>query len=198
MSTSCPLGDVLTADRKVVGVESGTKSYAFNAELCGLIYTKHPDLLHRIREQRRTTGFTPNVATVKYLDKLLPQTKDQFHDRNRAIFETTKQLGAACLAVEKPDIFVVSHPAKLGIHAVGTPVFFLQCTGPLDQFELAGQFWDHPAVRQHCALGQSFGFDETRILPDAHYPAVRIAGGANVDRPALAAAFQKQLETLRT
>ncbi len=40
---------------------------------------------------------------------------------------------------------------------------------------------------------RSFGFDKTRILPDAIFPSVRIAGGANRPSDELLGAFQDVL-----
>jgi hypothetical protein len=49
--------------------------------------------------------------------------------------------------------------------------------------------WDHPIIREYARLGQSFGFDETRIVIDENVNAIRIAGGATTDTEALGAAL---------
>ncbi len=202
LSTGLPLGDVLAAHPHVVAVESGTKSYTFNQELCGFVYGKNAETIRRVREYRRTTGSTPNVAAIDRIQELLPDSRDTFHRRNRAIFAHTAQLAIAAFGAGSTE-YVVSHPA-LPTHSNAelaaqsfpdglTPVFFLQCVGNNDQFDATEQLWQHPVIQDECELGQSFGFDKTRILPDAHYPCIRIAGGATTDTDKLGRAFQEAL-----
>ena len=203
LSTAEPLAEHLDEDARVVAVESGTKSYAFNNELLGILYTKHPQLLQELRERRRTTGITPNVAAIERISSCLPE-KESFHTRNRAIFRATAQIAiAACEATADSCEAFVSHPIlrshpnhKLAAQRLqygSSPVFFIHAFGKTDQFELTEKLWEHPTIRETCELGQSFGFNKTRILPDANYPAVRVSGGARSEGQQIGTAFAEVL-----
>ena len=200
LSTAMDIGRLVCAERKVVVVESGTKSYTFNNELCGIIHTKHQGLLENLQKRRRMLGFGPNVAGVEKIAELLPDSLEEFDVRNNQIFSATADIATACQSVEKPrGAYVTCHPTlqaarALLRHAV-SPVLYLQCTGGIDQFELTEQLWSNPVIQEQAQLGQSFGFDHVRILPDANFPAVRIAGGASTT-PELVSAVRETLSTL--
>lgn len=190
LPTTYPLAERLAQDPKLVVVESGTKAYTLNKELSGLIYCSNPTSLEELRRTRREFGATPSVAAVDNIHALLPESAADFNGRNRQIFETTEIL-AECLrdAVGHSAEYIIGHPA-LGAPDCGdcnqligpaSPVLFISCGGELDQFGLTRKLWENPTVREYSVLGQSFGFDDTRILPDSKAPFVRIAGGANTD-----------------
>lgn len=190
--------------RQVLIVESATKSYAFNSELAGVVYSKNEELLTKFKDKRRTDGFGPNIAAVEKLEHLLPDSRKTFDDRNIKIFKNSRALAIAAFAAQGDGRkFVVSHPAipdhpnhdrLRDIPHGGSPVFYIHSTGSSDQFEIAEQLWNSKKVRDHAVLGQSFGFDETRILPNATCPVVRIAAGAETNVSALGCAIKRALE----
>lgn len=202
LSTALPLGEMLDEDDRVLVVESGTKSYTLNNELSGFVYGAMPSLMKRILEYRRTVGVMPGLGSLERIDSLLPASREAFDERNGHLYEVTGKLAVALFEAEQAGAdFIVSHPS-LATHANHelaatrysdgtTPVFFLQCTGEASQFDLADRLWSHPIVRQYADLGQSFGFDKTRILPDERYPAVRVAGGAYSDTELLGPALKE-------
>lgn len=201
LSTALPLGEQLTDDERVLVVESGTKAYTFNTELSGLIYGKNSQLLRAVRQYRRTTGIMPGLASLDRIQTLLPETREAFDERNRRLFAVTGALALSMFEAEQAGAdFIVSHPV-LPTHENqklvsknfpdgATPLLYLQCTGESDQFSLAQRLRDNPIVRKHADLGQSFGFDRTRILPDEYCPTVRISGGAYTDTDELGPALR--------
>ena len=96
-----------------------------------------------------------------------------------------------------------NHPdqeyANLKYPGGASPVFFIQITDQkhLDQFKLVDRLWQNPVIRQYCRLGQSFGFDQTRLWPDQSYPAFRVAGGTENEEEVrkLAEAFKESLHS---
>lgn len=184
--TALPLGDVLRVHLNTLVVESGTKFYSLNTELSGMIYTYDEELIRELGVRRRVGSILSPSAT-QTLDEVL-LSREEFHARNRRILINTLTLARACLDAESAA-FVTSHPnlpnhpnqeyVNLKYPDGVSPVFFIQVTDSqhLDQFRLTDKLWQNPVIRQYCRLGQSFGFDHTRIWPDPNYPAIRIAGG---------------------
>ena len=205
LSTGCDVTGIVGEDRKLLVIESGTKSYAFNKELVGLVYSKNEAELQKVRKLRQIEGFGLNLGAIAPLEAVLPRSLGEFDARNERVFKNCRLLAAAAFAAERAEgSFVTSHPA-LRSHPNqqlttedykhgATPVFFLQCTGSVSQYELAERLWSSEAVRSRSELGQSFGFDEARILPNANYPIVRIAAGAEDDASGLACAIKRALE----
>lgn len=200
LSTGLPLGNMLPKDDNVLVAESGTKSYTFNSELSGLVYSKNQSLLDKVREYRRMTGSMPGIKSVEGILSLLPDSREAFDDRNKRIYKNTGALALALFEAQaNGGDFIVSHPslpshdnydyAAQNYPDGASPVLFLQCTGCADQFELAGRIWQNESVQTHAKLGQSFGFDHARILPDERGRVVRIAGGAYTDTEALGQAL---------
>lgn len=197
-STALPLGDMLRKrkDKKILVVDSGTKFYGLNQEMCGLIYTNNQELLDSLRAMRKRTGsLLSKSAVINFEQSILP-TKEEFHRRNRQIFGNTSEIAEACYEAEdKYERFVVTypnlpnHPNSDYVNKVfqqkAAPILYLQIidsipsSNPNDspQMALARRLWDHPDIRRYCKLGQSFGFNEIHIWPDTDFPAVRIAGG---------------------
>lgn len=214
LSTGLDVAGSVDPDRKLLVVESATKAYALNGELAGIVYGKNPELITKIRAHRQTKGFGPNVGGVERIDQLLPGSVEVFDERNLRIFRATGALAAACFAVQPEgyQLFATSHTtlpnnpnaelAKKQLTEGGSPVFFIECMADrfgaaLDRFELAERLWANPVIRQQCELGQSFGFDHTRILPDADHQMVRIAPGADTDVDALSAALMEVLADIK-
>jgi O-succinylhomoserine sulfhydrylase len=198
LPTACPLAEILSPQDRALAIESGTKSYALNQELCGFVYGPNEELLDVVRRRRPTNGTMPGVGSVELIGSLLPAGREIFDARNRAVFRSTARLAHYLHEAEQRGAdFRVFHPALPGhpnhelamarLTDGGSPVLYLLCE---DQFALAEQLWADPAVREHADLGQSFAFDRTRILPDYAFPAVRVSGGAHTDADALGAALR--------
>ncbi len=205
LSTGLPLAEHLTEDDKVIVVESGTKSYTQNAEISGIAYTKHPELLKQFKTLRREKGSIPGVGSTERINLLLPESKRSFDSRNRDLFKNTAILARILeeISIDRKD-FHVTNPSlqshdnfqlanELGLPDGGSPVLFLQPTTPDTHIDLTQALWQSPEVRQHAELGQSFGFDKTRILYDDRSGTVRISGGADTDAEALGQAFRQAL-----
>lgn len=206
LSTGLDTQTLLGDDRKTIFVESATKAYAFNKELAGLVYSADQALLEGVRRQRQTDGFGPNVAGVEALHSLIPSTAE-FDERNARVFKNSRSLAyAAFKAQGDGTVFTTSHPdlpdhpglllSRGTLLDGSSPVFYLNCGLDVDQYWLADQLWQSEEVRHHADLGQSFGFDRVRILPNATYPTVRISAGATTDVDAFGCALKRTLERL--
>lgn len=202
LSTALPLGEQLAENDNILVVESATKSYTFNNETAGLIYSKNPELIYAARQVRRTSGGRPGVASSEFIQRLLPESVEAFDERNKLLYKNTGELALHLFDAEQQGAdFVVSHPslashpnhkyASLHYPSGVAPLLFLQCTGDADQFELKDRLWQHRGVRQNAELGQSFGFDTARILSDEHGPFVRVSAGAYTDTEALGTALKE-------
>ncbi len=205
LNTGLPIVEKLQEDQKIVVVESGTKSYTKNAEISGIAYAKNPQLLLAIKALRRQKGTIPGVGSSERIKLLLPESRREFDERNLRLFANTAFLAAALEQVDGKD-FVVSHPhlkshdnyqlAKdLHLPQGASQVLFLQPTSLAHDahIELLKKLYNHPGVRQHADLGQSFGFDRTRLLYDENACVVRVAGGADTDVEELARYFGESL-----
>lgn len=202
LSTALPLGEQLSEEDNILVVESATKSYTFNNETAGLIYSKNPDLIHVARKVRRTSGGRPGLASSEFIQSLLPESVEAFDERNKLLYKHTGELALHLFEAEQQGAdFIVSHPALDSHPNSGyanrhypngaAPLLFLQCTGVADQFELKDRLWQHHAVRANAELGQSFGFDTARILADEHGPFVRVSAGAQTDTEVLGTALKQ-------
>ena len=205
-----PLEPVLGShDLRILVVESGTKSYALNRELLGLVYGNDEKVMGPIRERRRTTGTLLSNSAIEVIGEASFATKEEFDERNRRGVSNTLQLARAVFdGIQGSSRFLVSHP-NLENHANFeyarskfpdgcSLVFFVQCINDMDQFQLTEALWDSEVIRRHCELGQSFAFDRTRIWPDANFPTVRISGGVESpgDIEALSLEFSNVLKSL--
>lgn len=202
LSTALPLNEQLEQHENMLVVESATKSYTFNREMAGLLYGRNPDIVRTAREVRVTGGGRPGVASTEFIQSLLPDTLEDFDARNKKLYKNTGELAIHLFAAEQQGAdFIVSHPlleshpnhryATEHYPDGGSPLLYLQCTGEADQFELKDRLWQHPAVQQHAELGQSFGFDTTRILADGEGAVVRVSAGAHTDTEALGTALKE-------
>ena len=172
---------------QVVVVESGTKSYALNSEMLGILYTNDGELWTRLFSGRVTIGNNPTPSSVDTIRASLPPSKREFDSRNRRIFRNTLALAQACLlATEDSTNLIVVHPnlpghpnyslAQAISHEGTSPVFYIN--NMTDQFKLTDLLFEDPVIRQYCEISQSFGFSNTRIYPYYGNTYVRIAGGA--------------------
>ena len=208
LSTGLPLGEQLSPEDKVIVVESGTKAYTANNELSGFLYSKNQELLCAARALRRSTGNLPGVASVNLINELLPDSVEEFDERNERLYKKAAEL-ALYLSVAQYEgaPFEVVHP---GVHTHrdhvyashflprgASPVLFLKAGLEIGQFDLAKALWSNEKVRGNADLGQSFGFDRARILPDLHNPSVRIASGADTDVHELGTALIEAAKNIR-
>jgi hypothetical protein len=203
LSTAQPLGEKVYPKDKVIIVESGTKSYTFNAEQLGIGITKNPELLDYLLRLRRTRGSLPGSGSLERISELLPEDRAAFDERNRLLFQSTAAIAIQLfVAAGENEDYLISHPV-LPSHPNheyygeaypdgGTPVFYI-VSSQLDQIELGERLWEHPGVREQARLGQSFGFEHTRIVTDEYQPQVRIAGGSETDGEALGEAMAEAL-----
>lgn len=187
-STGIPLGQLMRASRRrIIGVESGTKFIGLNMEMCGLAYTCDEDLLLRLRRRRQRTGSLLSTSAIETMRSFMPKTAEDYRTRNSEIFKHTLRLARAC-ADSAGDNFIVVHP-NLPTHPNYqyanshcpdgiSPVFFIQPTTLEGKnYQIAEAFWTDQVISTLCDLGQSFGFDRSRIWPDDNAPVVRISGG---------------------
>jgi cystathionine beta-lyase/cystathionine gamma-synthase len=205
LSTAQPLGEKIEADDKILVVESGTKSYSLNGEIMGIGYTKNEELLQYLRQLRRTRGSLPGTASQELISDLLPEDRATFDERNRRLFKNTGDIAIRLAqGVDGNEEYLISHPVlpnhpnqefyKRTYPEGGTPIFYI-ISRSLHQNEVTKRLWAHPGVQEQARLGQSFGFDLTRIVPDEFVPAVRIAGGADTDGEALGEALAEALNS---
>ncbi|MGI9027954.1 MAG: PLP-dependent transferase [Candidatus Saccharimonadales bacterium] len=208
LSTGLPIGEMLEPDDRIIVVESGTKSYSFNQDTLGVSYTKNEELLHWLRRYRRTRGDLPGSQSQELIADLLPDSRESFDARNKRLFKTTGKI-ALTLATRGQEVdddrFYVAHPAiptheNAELYNVqhpdgGAPVLYITATpsSQLDQHDVIERLWSSPDVREQARLGQSFGFDDARIIYDEYQPVVRVAGGANSNGNELGAALANAL-----
>lgn len=207
-----PLGPELKthADQRILVVESGTKSYALNRELLGLVYGHDDAVMGPMRERRRTTGTLLSNSAIEVIGETSFATKEEFHERNkRGVSNTLKLAQSAFEGTQGGSKFLVSHPnlhnhtnfdyVRSRFPEGCSLVFFIQCIDNMDQFQLTEALWESVLIRRYCELGQSFAFDKTRIWPDANFPTVRISGGTEspVDVHALSKEFLNILKSLK-
>ncbi len=203
LSTGLPVSELLTPEDKVITVVSGTKSYISNSDLLGVGQTAHEELFDWLRRYRRTRGSLPGPSHVEYVHGCLPEDREAFDDANRALFRNTGDIALrlAELAPEDSD-FVIQHPALPGhdnhelyervFPVGGAPLLYVFHDG-IDQYEVAERLWASDTVREQARLGQSFGFEHTRIVADEDVGAVRISGGSETDGKALGEACAEAL-----
>lgn len=200
LSTAHPIGKELLSDEAIMVVESGTKSYTANQETSGLVYTRNEGLLEKIRAFRCMAPSPPGIASLERMAALLPKTQEAFDERNKRLYKNTGKLALSLYQAEQDGAdFTVSHPgvpnhpnynyAKRYYPEGCSPVLFLQCAGMAGEGELAERLYNNETVREYADLGQSFGFDRTRILPNKGTYTVRIAGGAETNADALGRAL---------
>lgn len=204
-----PLGEIIKHHANLAVVESGTKFYGLNQEMCGIAYTYNGELLAGLRKRRRF-GSILSPSAAETINSVLP-SKEDFDKRNRNIAANAFSLAIACSQADS-DRFITIYPnlqthpnhkdANFRFPFGAAPVLFIQITdlGDYDQFTLTKRLWENAVIRKYCRLGQSFGFDHTRIWPDSNFPAIRVAGGTESEEnmEQLAQAFNRVLTLIST
>ncbi len=207
LSTGLKLIDEINEEDRVIVLESGTKSYTQNGELSGIVYTKNPDLLNELKIKRREKGNNPGVGSSDRISYGFPEAKRPFDERNLRLFRNSAILAKILddIAQERDD-FIVSNPAlfshdnfalgkELGLPNGGSPVSFIQPLSlePGSHIKIASEIWSKECVKDNACLGQSFGFDQTRLLIERRSNTIRVAAGAETDVEELGEGFRKAL-----
>jgi cystathionine beta-lyase/cystathionine gamma-synthase len=209
LTTAQSLPEVMTADRRILGVESGTKAYTHNGESLGIVYTKHVGLQRKLRDRRREIGPTLGVKSLEEINKNLPRDSAEFHTRNQAVMGNTAALAIAAFeaAQASGNNVTVTHPTLPNhpnhelYHDIypneASPVFFIT-SATLSKNALARWLESQAGIvdDSNSKISQSFGFDSTRLLIDKSANAVRIAGGALTDVDQLAPALADAITSL--
>lgn len=213
-STGVPLGRMIeTSDRKIIGVESGTKYLGVNYEMCGVAYTYNQDILTILKERRQAYGSLLSTSAIRAIRQQMPKTAEEYQSRTKAFFKHTLKLARACASSDgNNNEFVVVHP-NLSSHPNSeyanicapdgiSPVFFIVPTdfSGVGHISIAARLGHDSVIRQFSdegckPYGQSFGFERIRIWPDDSAPVVRVSGGiySEVDQAALDKAFYEVL-----
>jgi len=204
LSTAQPLSEKIYPEDKVIVVESGTKSYTFNAEQLGIAFTRNEELITYLRQLRRTRGSIPGAGSLERISSLLPEDQVIFDKRNFSLYRSTAAIAIQLAAAAEHDDYNIYHPIlpnhenhdyyRQAYPHGGTPVFYVVSNRrDRDQYDIGELLWTHPGVREQTRLGQSFGFEHTRIVTDENLPQVRIAGGSETDGEALGEAMAEAL-----
>lgn len=219
LSTGIDFSEHLTDEDRVLVVESATKSAMHNSEHLGVAYSANEALVNGFRRYKVTHGLVTSVGANDAILKKLEATMPGFHDRNRALYESTgilaKWVAAAKAAkgvLEKDPGFDVAFPELDGHPNHGyaaehlphgtSPVVFVDRSimeeGAAEEF--LKKLAKHPDVDEQIregqvSFGQSFGFKEARLLYDPDATQIRISGGYKMDSEALGRAiFQALVE----
>lgn len=183
------------SDIRIIGVESGTKSYVMNQDLAGIIYTYNDELLQKLY-RKRCRGDSPGTSLVATLAGVIPPTKEQFDRENRTIAHNTAQLARGAWEVVDPSKLLITHHglpnhpqrdlAERLYPDGATPVFFISPMRHWDSIDVLVEDTAQAIVDSFMSHGlepdkdfyiaESFGFNKTgiSIVPRGY---VRIAGG---------------------
>lgn len=193
-SGKCLAEIIACSQRRVIGVESGTKFIGMNTEMSGIAYTNNDELLAKLKKRRQRTGSLLSSSAVETIQRVMPIDAYAYNKRNVGVLRNTSRLAQACYSAERSKGsfqagFIVTYP-NLPSHPQfeysrttypdgAAPVFFIQLTDFRENghHELTRALWENNTIRAMCELGQSFGFDKSRIWPDDNAPVVRISGG---------------------
>lgn len=212
LSTGLDFNDILRPEDRVLIVESATKSAMHNSEHLGVVYSKNEGLIDAFRRFKATKGLVTSTHADQSILRTLEAAAPSFHERNRALFESTGKLAVALAEAQQalgsdPE-FTVSfptfddhpHQAYVAEHLPDgvSPLVFMGCKGfdPELARQLLIRLTNHPRIREQISegqifMGQSFGFREARLLYDRNCPQVRVAGGYDIDSDALADALRE-------
>lgn len=217
LSTGIDFGEHLTDQDRILVVESATKSAMHNSEHLGVAYSANEALINGFRRYKVTHGLVTSVNANDAILKTLETTTPGFHERNKALYESTGILArwvaaaqAAKGVVEKDPGFDVAFPELEGhpnheytsghLPNGTSPVVFVDRSsmeeGAAEAF--LEKLEAHPAVEEQIKerqvrFGQSFGFKEARLLYDPDATQIRISGGYKIDSQALGQALFKAL-----
>ncbi len=214
-SSHLPLAELIKeSGLRIIGVESGTKSYAMNQDLAGIVYTYDEELLRELHRKRRR-GDSPSASLVATLAGVIPPTKEQFDRENRLIAHNTAQLAKAAWEAVDPSLLLVTHHWLLNhpqqelaerLYPDGAAsVFFISPMRHWDNADVSVEDTARVIVDEFISHGlepdrdfyiaQSFGFNKTgiSIVPRGY---VRIAGGLETTEQ-LAVVEQSLVEGLK-
>ncbi|MDE1860928.1 MAG: PLP-dependent transferase [Candidatus Micrarchaeota archaeon] len=118
----------------IIGVESGTKFYAGNRKMLGIVYSSR-GTIKELFARRKTVGGTPDVDAVSDVAQYLTRSRRDFDRMIRRVNRNTLILARACLeAAKKNPGLSVTHPNLPGHENKGladtlarngvTPVFY--------------------------------------------------------------------------
>jgi cystathionine beta-lyase/cystathionine gamma-synthase len=210
LSTGMNFEELLEPEDRVLVVESATKSAMHNSEHLGVVYSKNEELIDTFRRFKVTEGIVTSTGADAAILRALKATTPGFHERNRALYESTAELAGALAAAQSElgpgSDFTVSHPtlsshpnyeyAESHLVDGASPVVFMSCTNLEEgcSRSLLKRIAEHPRMREQIAegqayMGQSFGFKEATLLYDPNASQVRVAGGYDIDSGALAEAL---------
>jgi cystathionine beta-lyase/cystathionine gamma-synthase len=214
LSTGLDFDKLITPEDKVLVVESATKGPMHNSGHLGVVYSKNEELIDEFRRFKVTEGIVTSTGIDETILRALEATAPGFHERNRALYESTARLAIWLSRAEEergaaPE-FMVNYPGfdKHPNHEYAaeyltsgiSPVVFLADTyaGEDRPQEMLRKIAEHPSVKEQIEegqvyLGQSFGFPEATLLYDPKAGNIRVSGGYNIDSEALGRALYEAL-----
>lgn len=216
LRTGLQFAGLVEPSDRVILVQSGTKNLMNNSELLGITYSPNLELIQGLRKYKAHSGAVNSIGALASIAAKLRLTLPGFHDRNRAVFNSTGKIARALEEAEAelgPDTdFTTVFPTspKHGNYDYArkiTPAD-VDCISPVvfitpwelsqeGTHDLIRRLSEHPAMREQIEegqihLGQSFGTPRARILYDRKAPNVRFAGGFDIaDDDSLAAAIKE-------
>ncbi|KKQ10061.1 hypothetical protein A3E66_00060 [Candidatus Daviesbacteria bacterium RIFCSPHIGHO2_12_FULL_37_16] len=168
---------------KGIVVESLTKNYGLNEVLGGFLYSPNDEVIGQLRDRRKRRGSGLSEYSAQVLEADLDDGQN-YLKRAELTARNTFKIAQAWENAKNPLVRVHypnldSHPqSKLANRLFPdgvAPVFFADLS--IDQWSLTQALWENPNIREFGRLGQSFGFDSMRILPEESAPIIRISGG---------------------
>lgn len=216
LRTGLKLAGLIKPSDPVIMIQSATKNLMNNSELLGITYSPNLDLIEGLRKHKAHSGAVNSIGALASISAKLRMTLPGFHDRNRAVFNSTSKIATA-LAEAQAELgsgtdFTTTFPTSpdhdnyhytraitpVDVECI-SPVVFIT---PWDLSKkgtrgLIRRLSEHPAMREQIEgdqihLGQSFGTPKARLLYDPRAYNVRFAGGFEVaDQNALAAAIKE-------
>lgn len=216
LRTGIKFAGLIKPSDPVILVQSATKNLMNNSELLGITYSPNLGLIEELRKHKAHSGAVNSIGALASISAKLRQTLPGFHDRNRAVFNSTSKIAAA-LAEAQAELgsgmdFTTTFPTSPDhdnyhyARAI-TPVD-VECISPVvfltpwelsqkGTHDLIQRLSKHPAMREQIEegqihLGQSFGTPRARLLYDRNAYNVRFAGGFDIaDENALAASVKE-------
>lgn len=166
-----------------VVVESLTKNYGLNEVLGGFLYSPNPEIIEELRDRRKRRGSGLSEYSAQVLEIYLEdgdgllERADLTAKNTYLLAQSWESAGNPLVRVHYPNLD--SHPQSEFANRLFSdgiaPVFFADLS--VDQWALTQALWENPYIREFGRLGQSFGFDSMRILPEESAPIIRISGG---------------------
>ncbi len=192
MPSSSLLGH--NGDNDLVVVESGTKFYTRNRELCGILYTHNRDLIRTLFDARITNGTAPSISTAATINGSIPASRSRFDSNNLRACRNALTLARACHRAQQENPSLMVHHPNLPNHSNKqladqlapegiTPIFCIAHSGfdgasaKHDAYELTDLIFRERGVKENFGITQSFGFDASQIYPYSSFPVIRISAG---------------------